>query len=78
MTKKQLATELKQRQYEKKYCEKWMIDRLSDDQIIDSYNTCNCCGEKQVEGEKLDLAISLSNNAEDFFAVCDEMSQRKH
>jgi hypothetical protein len=49
MLKTNLANALRQRQYELGEVSRKLIDALSDDQIIDSYITCSCCGEKQVD-----------------------------
>jgi hypothetical protein len=51
MLKNQLADELRQRQYKYGKVERKLIAVLSDDQIIDSYITCSCCGEKQVSDD---------------------------
>jgi hypothetical protein len=48
MLKSSLAKELKRRQYNLGKAPSHIIRALSDDQIIDCYITCSCCGEKWV------------------------------
>ena len=78
MTKHQLANELRERQYKHGEVEKHIIDRLSDDDIIDCYITCNCCNKKQVNPKQLEIAIQTSENSEDFFEICDRMAPKGH
>jgi hypothetical protein len=77
MKKHQLAHELRQRQYALGEVERWMIDSLSDDEMIDSYITCSCCGEKQVNQRELATAIAKARSAEHFFRICDRMANRR-
>jgi hypothetical protein len=49
MNKHRLARWLRERQYTHGEISRSLIDAPSDDEIIDSYVTCSCCGEKQVE-----------------------------
>ena len=74
MTPDQLAEELRERQYAAAQVERYLIDRLSDDEIIDCYITCSCCGAKQVEGERLRIAITQAVSADDFFALCNQLA----
>lgn len=78
MDKHQLAQELRQRQYNLGIVERWMIDSLSDDDIIDSYITCSDCGRKQVTGQKLDTAIHSANDAYQFFQLCDDFAEEQY
>lgn len=74
MDKHQLAQELRQRQYDKGLVARWMIDALSDDEMIDSYITCSHCQKKQVDSQQLAAAISLAHDAHQFFHLCDEFA----
>jgi hypothetical protein len=76
MTKNQLARELRQRQYALGEVERWMIDALSDDEIIDSYITCSCCGEKQVDPRQLATAITKARGADHFFRICNRLAKQ--
>jgi hypothetical protein len=76
MLKHKLAQQLRRRQYALGDVEREMIDALSDDQIIDCYITCSCCGKKQVEGHRLETAIARAKDAADFFRVCDRLAKR--
>lgn len=78
MTKHQLARQLRQRQYAMGEVDRSLIDALSDDTIIDCYVTCNCCGERQVEGHHLDVAIARATDADHFFHLCNEASRDSH
>lgn len=77
MLKEILAQNLRQRQYDYGYVAKEIIKSLTDDQIIDSYITCSGCGEKQVEGGKLDEVIFKARDVEHFFLLCDLEQQMK-
>jgi hypothetical protein len=74
MEKHQLAQELRQRQYVAGLVERRMIDALSDEEIIDCYTTCSCCGEPLVDAPVRKKAMDLALNAEQFFQLCDEMA----
>ncbi len=78
MTSKALADGLRQRQYEKKLVPRWMVDRLKDDEMIDSYVTCSECGAKQAEGIVLRHAIERATGVNDFFRICDGLSNHMH
>ena len=71
MDKRQLARELRRRQYNYGLLEKRLIDAISDDQIIDCYITCPCCGEKAVNAQQLVTALEHAQSAEQFFQFCD-------
>lgn len=71
-----LATELRQRQYALGEVPRELIDALSDDELIDTYITCACCGEKQVTPWQLRKAIFLADDAESFLAHCAKLSRR--
>lgn len=75
MTKNELAFELKNRLRTKKLVEEEILDIVPDDDIITSYITCVCYVEKQVNLEQLEYAIEQAKNAEDFFSICDRVSQ---
>jgi hypothetical protein len=77
MTKHELASELRQRQYALGRVERRLIDALTDDEMIDTYITCSGCGEKQVEGLVLEQAIAAASDAEHFFALCDAAANRQ-
>ena len=75
MSRHQLASQLRRRQYAFGEVERELIDALSDDQIIDSYITCSCCGEKQVDGRNLETAIAKARSADHFFRICDHLAK---
>ncbi len=75
MNKTQLALELKRRQYDLDEVEREMIDALADDEIIDCYITCSCCGERQVDERNLEKAIARARNADDFLRICNDLSK---
>ena len=78
MTRHQLAEELRERQYTKGYVDKKLIDIISDDKIIDSYITCSCCGEKQVDSEQLETAIAIAKDSDQFLDLCEQISMMNH
>jgi hypothetical protein len=75
MDKAQLAQALRQRQYTYGYIPRRMIDAVSDEDIIDSYITCSCCGEKQVTPQELETAIEQASDAYHFLTLCDERAR---
>lgn len=75
MLKEDLANELRQRQHQLGEVSRELIDALNDDEIIDSYITCSCCGKKQVEANQLSQAIANANNVVEFFAICDTVAR---
>lgn len=77
MLKKELATELRQRQYKLGQVGRDLIDVCSDEQIIDSYITCSCCGEKQVDANQLPQIITDTKNVDQFFTACDVIAKSK-
>lgn len=51
---------------------------FNDDQMIDFFNTCSCCGEKFLTAIDLELAIKNSVNADDFIEISKALEyQRK-
>ncbi len=74
MHKTELAEELRQCQRELAHVDLNIIDSLGDDEIIDSYITCSCCGEKQVTSDELGDAITEASNVASFFRVVDRLS----
>jgi hypothetical protein len=77
VTKHQLARRLRQRQHALDSAAPALIDALSDDEIIDSYVTCSCCGERQVEGPRLALAIAQAADDEEFLATCQRLADHR-
>lgn len=54
------------------------VQTITDEEIIDSYITCSCCGEKQVKDkDQLDMIIAVSNSVDDFFELCDHTAMQK-
>ncbi|SRR6266567_1756240 len=78
MDKHKLAHELRRRQYDVGLVDRHIIDSLSDDDIIDSYITCSCCGEKQVNAQNLERAIHLAENAIQFIDICNEFAEARY
>ncbi|RYY18433.1 MAG: hypothetical protein EOO04_24010 [Chitinophagaceae bacterium] len=66
MLKNELVQQLRERQYKLKFNPKSAIDALNDDQIINAYVTCSCCG-KSISEEQLAKAIHKAYNIDDFF-----------
>lgn len=51
------------------------LQSISDEEIIDSYITCSCCGERQMKDKgQLDLIIAASNSVDEFFDLCNHFS----
>lgn len=80
MLKKELAQQLRQKQYDIGIIDKKRIDNIPDDEIIDCYITCSGCGEKQVDVEQLNKIIEKSSNTDEFFAMYDaaEIKNKVH
>lgn len=74
MKKSDLAEELRERQRLSGYLSLDIINALPDDEIIDSYITCSCCGEKQLNENALHTAIFMAKDSETFFNICDQLA----
>jgi hypothetical protein len=66
MTKKRLVSDLRRRQYVAGAVPRYVVDALSDDEIVDSYITCSYCSAKLI-GD-VALTIRASDSTEDFLA----------
>lgn len=85
MTREQLGEELKRRQRAKvpgmkqfSSADKRVIlstlERMTCDEIIDSYITCSCCGKKQITDDAmLSRVIAGAESADDFFDGVDRV-----
>ena len=78
MEKNTLAADLRAAQIRLGQVPTDLIQSLSDDDIIDCYITCSCCGEKQAEGSDLDLAIDVADNTDHFFQLLGNFAHIKH
>ena len=47
----------------------------SDCDMILSYITCSCCGERQVDDLELEAAIAEANSADEFLDICSELAK---
>jgi hypothetical protein len=74
MTRQQLARELRECQFEYGAVPGNVLYLLTDDQIIESYVTCSCCGERLVSDADLAAAIKNADDSEDFLEMCEEFS----
>jgi hypothetical protein len=75
MDKHLLAQQLRRRQYAHGYPPRHLIDAVSDDDMIDSYITCSCCGEKQVTPQQLEVAVAQARDAYHSLLLCDEQAR---
>jgi hypothetical protein len=90
MTREQLGEELKRRQRatvpgmkEFSRVERRgilsAIERMTCDEMIDSYLTCSCCGRRQVaDGQELDRVIAAAQSADDFLSSVDRIKKPVH
>jgi len=69
MQKKQLAQELRQRQYKLGQVSRQQIDAVADDDIIESYITCSGCGARLVDDTQLRMAIHTAQDAAHFLRL---------
>lgn len=74
MEKHQLVQHLRQRQYHLGLLERRIIDAFSDNELIDFYVTCSCCGKQLVSRQILDSVIQLITNINQFFEFCDSLT----
>jgi hypothetical protein len=75
MDKQTLAQQLRERQYACGYIPRHFVDAISDEEIIDSYITCSCCGEKQVSPEQQGTAIEQARDTNHFLEICNEQAR---
>ena len=76
--KRNLATNLRQRQRLLGTVQAELIDVLPDNAIIDCYITCSCCGGKEVREDQLNEIISQSNGTSMFFSLLDQKKVKIH
>ena len=78
MTKQELAKQLRKRAISTGFVNKSDTNILTDDKIIDCYNTCSCCGDKFLNSNDLELTINSSRNADQFIEISETLQyQRK-
>lgn len=70
MKKEILANQLRKFKY-KSY--KQMLKHASDDEIIQSFATCDCCDALVVDEEELECAVKSSDSALDFLDLLDSL-----
>jgi len=78
MDKFQLAKELRERQYNLGIVDRRAIDALSDDQIINSYIECSCCGKRQVDSVMLVSVIYAADSTDHFFMLCNSQAHKSN
>ena len=66
MTISELAQQLRQRLLTRGLVSQNVLDSVADEDIIESYVTCACCGKKSVQGQALQHAIATSASVEQF------------
>lgn len=75
----ELATELRRRLIDKGLATARQLRSISDMTVIDSYITCSCCGERQIEStDELAQIIQQADTVETFFDLCDARSNHVH
>ena len=72
MTSVELARQLRQRLTKKGLVSAELLATLPDDAIIDSYNTCSCCGEKFLPPDQFAEVVRRAVDDESFLALCDD------
>ena len=78
MEKSTLAEQLRTKQRELGFVDDLIINRLTDDDIIDAYITCSCCGVKQVDTTELEFSIDNADDADSFLEITAKFSQARH
>ncbi len=78
MEKRQLAQELRERQYKTGYVDRRVIDRLADADIIESYITCSQCHQRYVTPAEEAAALTMAANADQFLEMCERVAAQKH
>lgn len=69
MTKQKLAKQLRERIVNTGEVTQREVNCMSDDDMIDAFNTCSCCGEKFLSSLDLQLAIESSSNSDEFIEI---------
>jgi hypothetical protein len=75
---RKLARQLRKRQMRLGKVPRATLDALSDDEIVDFYNTCSCCGEAILPGQLLQAAIRSALDAKDFFRISKQLARGPH
>jgi hypothetical protein len=77
MTTSELAAQLRKRLIYKKLVDSSLLRSVSDDEVIDAYITCSCCGRKQVnDSAALARIVKQSDSVEIFFELCNSASAK--
>ena len=50
---------------------KKLVDDVDDDDIVESYVSCSCCGELCITKDQLDQIISSAKDVDHYFFLCD-------
>ncbi|MFA5135511.1 MAG: hypothetical protein WC505_07035 [Patescibacteria group bacterium] len=78
MSKEALAKLLRKRLIKAGLVPTELVNRVSDDAIIDSYITCSGCHTKIVTSEELVAAVAQARSTEHFFELCDFDARMKN
>lgn len=76
MKLKDLADELRERQYDLGHVPRFVIDTLSDEQLLGCYTRCADCGEPFASNRVISAFVREARNAAEFHAMLDEVSGR--
>jgi transposase len=69
VNKSTLAQGLRNRLLQKRLVDKATLNNISDDDVIDSYITCSCCGMKSIKTQgELSCLILSSKDVEHFLS----------
>jgi hypothetical protein len=69
MRKKDLATALRKKQLDLGLAPAWVVKRLSDDLIVDSYMTCSDCGERFKSIGETEACIESATDVDHFLQL---------
>ena len=50
------------------------VDQLTDDEVINMFNTCPCCDEKCVQDNDLDRTIAAASSAQHWIEITDQIA----
>lgn len=78
MKKEILAKQLRKRQIDLGIHNSEVINLLSDNEIIDSYITCNYCEKKLAKGRQLEEFIIVLKNTQGFVDYCNTALNSLH
>lgn len=77
MQKEEFAKKLRKRQIEYGIVPEYIVNGLSDEEIIDSYRICSNCGEPFFDIEDLDAALKETDDVDEILDIAESLKRSR-